>query len=1364
MKRLIILMFVLSAPCWAKVSGQVVTFGSLLTEMTDLSALARFPQPAFTSLQASSYNRASVSPDKPGWFADSDGTGYLREEETRTGKEYVIMEHEGPGCLTRIWTPFFYYDFNNRKGPDIRIYLDGSTKPLFNECFIDLVTGKGSVKPPFAGYTARAGDLLLPVPFAKSVRITLSERPFYYIVNFRSYEPGTKVKTLTSRELEKSKTSVESAARVLAGAQSNKALTYDYHQVKPEEVYARELPSGANAINLISIKLDPDNLPSALRSTILELTFDGKRTVWCPLGDFFCSPDKINPFRTFHREVLADGTLVCRYVMPYAKTATIKFINEGANPVGVAVNVQTTAWQWDSRSMHFHAAWNPVGTLPGDTFTDMNFIDIRGKGVLAGDALTVLSPGHGWWGEGDEKIYISQQDIDRKFPSHFGTGTEDYYGWAGGVVPTGRDTFSIPIGANVCNGNEADPRGYNICTRNRILDAIPFTNRLRFDMEASPGTDIRESWNLLDYSLVSFWYAVPCSESNIAPNPAAAKNGLVTLDQLDAHQEFLRNNLVRIAPEAKYPVKTLTAQPGQFFVFPFRLKAGEKDLPEIDFNYELSVDTKAVRPGLNQASESNVPDQQRIICFNTTGISSMGFPFDKIVSVPAGATQDFWIGFDLDGIPPGAVNLKIIISCEGQSQVIPYRIEVKGPVMADHGFGEGKTLARLAWLNSTIGIDQYITRKYIPVRVEGNRIVVLGRQLILGKDGLPADIQTFFTPSNQSLTTKGEPVINSPFRLVIVKDDGSQSVLKPGELNIYPALESEVTWEGVSRSPEFEVRLMGKMDFDGFVDYRIRVIPLQNINVRDIRLEIPFNDKKSEYMMGLNHEGGLRPDDWKWKWDPSKNQDMVWLGAVNGGMRIKLKSYNYRRPLINIYYSFGPLLMPPSWWNEGKGGININRKKADVLLTAYSGERSVKQGQILDFDFELLITPFRTIDKSVQFGDRYYHGGGTNTAVKIDNARAARANIINIHHAEDLYPFINYPYLDENVQELRQLVDRAHQAGMRMKFYYTTRELTKNLPEFKAFYSLNGEIIFPGPGENAKTLINPNGPNEWLKTNLKGGKYIPAWYNLVNEGKFKGETDLSVITTPDSRLNNFYVAGLDWMVRNIGIDGVYIDDCALDRFTLMRARKVIDRNRPEGRIDLHSWNHFNEWAGYASCLNLYMDLLPFVDQIWIGEGRDYNRMPDHWLVEVSGIPFGIPGQMLEGGGNPWRGMVYGITNRAGWTANPPGPVWAFWDEYQIMAKEFIGYWDPACPVKSSNPLIRVSVFKGFGSSIIAIANWSKEDQPANLTVNLRGLGVDPAKATIRIPPINGFQEQSDKVVPETLKIPGGKGYLIVISN
>ena len=75
--------------------------------------------------------------------------------------------------------------------------------------------------------------------------------------------------------------------------------------------------------------------------------------------------------------------------------------------------------------------------------------------------------------------------------------------------------------------------------------------------------------------------------------------------------------------------------------------------------------------------------------------------------------------------------------------------------------------------------------------------------------------------------------------------------------------------------------------------------------------------------MGLNHEGGYRTHDWRWKWDVSRNQDIVWLGSVTGGLRLKFKAENYKRPLVNIYYSFSPLNLPPSWGNNNKGGVNI---------------------------------------------------------------------------------------------------------------------------------------------------------------------------------------------------------------------------------------------------------------------------------------------------------------------------------------------------------------------------------------------------------------------------------------------------------
>ena len=87
-----------------------INLTTLLNEMVDRDQITRFPQNGYQCLQASSYNRESVSPDKPGWFADSDGIGFIRTEINNGQEEWVIMEDDGPGVITKIWAVFFFTD------------------------------------------------------------------------------------------------------------------------------------------------------------------------------------------------------------------------------------------------------------------------------------------------------------------------------------------------------------------------------------------------------------------------------------------------------------------------------------------------------------------------------------------------------------------------------------------------------------------------------------------------------------------------------------------------------------------------------------------------------------------------------------------------------------------------------------------------------------------------------------------------------------------------------------------------------------------------------------------------------------------------------------------------------------------------------------------------------------------------------------------------------------------------------------------------------------------------------------------------------------------------------------------------------
>jgi hypothetical protein len=191
------------------------------------------------------------------------------------------------------------------------------------------------------------------------------------------------------------------------------------------------------------------------------------------------------------------GNMSCYWIMPYRHNAVIRLSNEGNESVSGSLTVASGNWKWDNRSMYFHANFkrqNDFSVPPGKDGVDLNHLDLQGKtGVYAGDILEVKKTTGGWWGEGDEKIYVDGSS----FPVDFGTGSEDYYGYAWGHPETFNHIFNTqPIG----DANLSQRGGITVDTRERDLDAIPFRRSFRFDMESL--------WNgaALDLAWGCFWY------------------------------------------------------------------------------------------------------------------------------------------------------------------------------------------------------------------------------------------------------------------------------------------------------------------------------------------------------------------------------------------------------------------------------------------------------------------------------------------------------------------------------------------------------------------------------------------------------------------------------------------------------------------------------------------------------------------------------------------------------------------------------------------------------------------------------------------------------------------------------------------
>jgi hypothetical protein len=507
-------------------------------------------------------------------------------------------------------------------------------------------------------------------------------------------------------------------------------------------------------------------------------------------------------------------------------------------------------------------------------------------------------------------------------------------------------------------------------------------------------------------------------------------------------------------------------------------------------------------------------------------------------------------------------------------------------------------------------------------------------------------------------------------------------------------------------------------------------------------MNIPFNKEVAQYMMGLNLKGCKIPVAYNWKWDVAhKNQDGAWIGTINAGLQFSLRDQHYTRPLNTNFYLEKPLVLPTSWGNGGSGGINISSHAKSIVVENYSGARSMKKGDTLYYNFNLMITPFHPINTEQQWTLRFYHHYNN-----VDTIKATGATVINIHHGTPINPYINYPFIAHTA--MKDYIDSAHQLGLKVKIYNTVRELSNSAYEIFPLRSLGHEVYSGGNG----------GGYSWLQEHLSND-YIAGWY--VPEVK-----DAAVVNSGMSRWHNYYVEGMNWLVDNVGIDGIYLDDVAYDRTTMKRIKRVLTKNGHPGIIDLHSANQYDKADGFNNSANLYMDHFPYLNRLWFGEYFDYEHNdPAFFLVEVSGIPYGLMGEMLQGGGNPWRGMIYGMTNRMPWTSNAdPRPIWKAWDDFGIKGSRMIGYWVKSNPVKTNDTTVLATVYKKDKRAMVSIASWAATDKNIKLSINWKALGIDPARAVITAPYIKNFQPENKFAVTDSIPVQKGKGWLLIVKE
>jgi hypothetical protein len=268
----------------------------------------------------------------------------------------------------------------------------------------------------------------------------------------------------------------------------------DRISIQPNETAVLAEIQGPAAIHHIWVTISAEAFYG--RKIILRMYWDGEESpsVSVPIGDFFGVGHGLNRnISSLPISCSSEGRARnCYWYMPFRHSARITATNEGTSPVGafyyyidyrelppLAENIPT-----------FHAQYHQE--MPCRPGTNYLILDASGRGHYVGCNLSILQTAMGWWGEGDDMIYVDGES----FPSLYGTGSEDYFSDAWGMREDENLFYGCPL-------QEPDFQKGSKSTvyRFHIPDPIPFKKSIKVTIEHGHDNDRSDF-----YSSVAFWY------------------------------------------------------------------------------------------------------------------------------------------------------------------------------------------------------------------------------------------------------------------------------------------------------------------------------------------------------------------------------------------------------------------------------------------------------------------------------------------------------------------------------------------------------------------------------------------------------------------------------------------------------------------------------------------------------------------------------------------------------------------------------------------------------------------------------------------------------------------------------------------
>ena len=673
------------------------------------------------------------------------------------------------------------------------------------------------------------------------------------------------------------------------------------------------------------------------------------------------------------------------------------------------------------------------------------------------------------------------------------------------------------------------------------------------------------------------------------------------------------------------------------------------------------------------------------------------------------------------------------------------------------------------WVDTPEGLSDKLLPPWTPVKARTKwngtvEIGVWGRKHLFGASLFPMQIEA-----------KESDLLASPITLK-GRADGKNITWNRGRTKLIRSSVTAAHLKQVCNNGAATLTIKTDLEFDGYMILDCEVKANRDLTFDELALEIPLHTRHATLCFGTAvypqkenptipmstmHIGSVDKD-LAFRFSPN-----IWLGDEERGLTWQAESNEYWRcsdpqKAIEILPSGNVTTFRANW-------INMPTK--------------LTKGQTLHYKFALQATPVKPMLRDswdlrlIRSGPYVGITGGNpdltlpDRWVKVDHEKVDRIYSVHVDElnltepgpgrqsALDFYADMgirhlwisandNWPWpwpTDQSyARKLRRLINHTHASGMKIYSYLIHERMPTNVPEFDIhgrhmgnypFKPYNGVTGFCPKSKAAQDAIVHNFAKR-LDEFGDDGVYLDG--TGVHLKNCQNRTHGCGYLARKGAIGSHGSVAFDQTERGTsGKDGKVLPTYPVfaDREILKRLYTVVKTRRPDGVVDIHSWQYNSGGLAYGDIL--------WTGEQWFhlrGKGTKYvseELTLDMFRAGFMGYQFGVAAEML-----PYRLIGDKQTNsqvaaisllhdvpvrvRMQDTAylDIMSKLWEARDQFDIKHAEKLFYWNNQDYVTVHSDQCHVTLFKHPRNGVwVFVSNLSRETQSANVHLNLNKLGL-----------------------------------------